>query len=111
MISGIAAERLFTCAHFPEYLWQRAFAQEWVPHDGAAVERRRSFAGELFVRRRLYFCGVDHEALGRRAYVVKREASQQGQVMTGCRLQYPNVGGGHNLNGFDAIVEGALSCM
>jgi hypothetical protein len=69
-----------------------------------------SFCG-LLLRHLVNLTGTDDEALRRWTYIVKREAGEQGQVMTGRRFQHANVRGGNDFNRLDTVLEVAFSSL
>ena len=56
-----------------------------VPTERQLASRRLNFIffGQLLLQYSFNFTGMDNETLRRWTYIVKREASEQGQVVTG----------------------------
>src|SRR4029077_1883936 len=70
-----------------------------------------SFRSRLFRHRPIYFPGTHNKALGRWANIVKREASDERQIVTGCCFQNLNGGGVNNLDGFHDVLETFLGSL
>src|ERR1700674_3322640 len=72
---------------------------------------RLSLLRKLLVQHRVNLTGADDEALRRRAYIVKRKARDECQIVTGRGLQYLDIIGGNDFNGFHEVIETMLGSL
>src|SRR6202158_5656448 len=72
---------------------------------------RPSLLQKLLVQHRINLTGTDDEALRRRAYIVKRKARDECQIVTGRWLQYLNIMGANDFNGFHEVIETMLGSL
>ncbi len=67
-----------------------------------------SLLRKLLVQHPVKLTGTDDETLRRRAYKIKREASDECQIVAGRGFQYLNIIGGNDFNRLHEVLEATL---